>query len=87
MLKALYFNMALGAIGTLLIALVAMSYVVEQHYNLEYGFILFGFILTIGYINYLEKKAGISKEMTWIRIIISIILLGLFYLFFIFIVT
>jgi hypothetical protein len=58
--------MILGTIGTLLIALTAMRYLVNENNNIDYPIILFGFILTVGYINYLEKKAGISKKLTWI---------------------
>ena len=63
-----------GTIGTILIALAAMRYLVKENDNIGYAFILFGFILTIGYITYLEKRAGISKKMTWIRVILSLIL-------------
>lgn len=72
--QALYFNMILGTIGTLLIALTAMRYLENEKYNKDYPIILFGFILTVGYFNYLEKKAGISKRLTWIRVAVSIIL-------------
>ena len=73
--QALYFNMILGTIGTILIALAAMRYLVKENGSIGYAFILFGFILTIGYINYLEKRAGISKKLTWIRAIISLIII------------
>lgn len=66
--------MILGTIGTLLIALAAMRYLVKENDNLGYPIILFGFILTMGYINYLEKRAEISKKLTWIRVIVCIIL-------------
>ena len=46
--QALYFNMILGTIGTILIALAAIRYLVKENDNIGYGFILFGFILTIG---------------------------------------
>ena len=72
--QALYFNMILGTIGTILIILAAMRYLIKENDYIGYAFILFGFILTIGYINYLEKRAGISKKLTWIRVIVSMIL-------------
>ena len=72
--QALYFNMILGTIGTILIALAAMRYQANENDYIGYAIIFFGFILTISYINYLEKKAGISKKMTWIRVIVSLIL-------------
>ncbi len=66
--------MILGTIGTILIALAATRYLVKvSDYN-GYLIIFFGFILTISYINYLEKKAGISKKLTWIRGIVSAII-------------
>ena len=72
--QALYFNMILGTIGTILIILAAMRYLIKENDYIGYAFILFGFLLTISYINYLEKRAGISKKLTWIRVIVSMIL-------------
>ncbi len=72
--RILYFNMVLGTIGTILIILAAIRYLIKENDNTGYALIIFGFILTIGYINYLENKAGISKKLTWIRVIISLIL-------------
>ena len=72
--QALYFNMILGTVGTILIALAAIRDLVKENDNVGYAFIFLGFILTIGYIGYLEKKAGISKKLTWIRVIVSLIL-------------
>ncbi len=72
--QALYFNMILGTIGTILIALSAMRYLVKENDNIGNAFILFGFILMNGYINYLEKRAGISKKLTWISFIVFLIL-------------
>ena len=51
-----------------------MRYLVKEYDTVGYAIIFFGFILTISYINYLEKKEGISKKMTWIRVIVSLIL-------------
>ena len=72
--QALYFNMILGTTGTILIALAAMRYQAKENDYIGYAIIFFGFILTISYINYLEKKVGISKKLTWIRVIVSLIL-------------
>ncbi|EKN67031.1 hypothetical protein BABA_13392 [Neobacillus bataviensis LMG 21833] len=72
--QALYFNMILGTIGTILIALSAVRYQTKEYNYIGYVMIFFGFALTISYINYLEKKSGISKKMTWIRFIVSFIL-------------
>ncbi|WP_391122488.1 hypothetical protein [Psychrobacillus sp. L3] len=72
--QALYFNMILGTIGTILIALAAMRYLVKENDNIGNALILFGFILMNGYINYLEKRVGISKKLTWISSIVCLIL-------------
>ncbi|MFF2755823.1 hypothetical protein ACFVR1_19200 [Psychrobacillus sp. NPDC058041] len=72
--QALYFNMILGTIGTILIALAAMRYLVKENDNIGNALILFGFILMNGYINYLERRVGISKKLTWISGVVLIIL-------------
>ncbi|MCM3742162.1 hypothetical protein M3210_18165 [Oceanobacillus luteolus] len=72
--QTLYFNMILGTIGSILIALAAVWYSRKVNDPVGNAFILFGFILVMGYISYLENKAGISKKMTWSRITLSIIL-------------
>lgn len=71
---ALYFNMILGTIGSILIALAAVWYSSKVKDPVGNAFILFGFILVMGYISYLESKAGISKKLTWSRVVFSIIL-------------
>ncbi|MFD1609076.1 hypothetical protein [Oceanobacillus luteolus] len=71
---ALYFNMILGTIGSILIALAAVWYSSKVNDLVGNAFILFGFILVMGYISYLENNAGISKKLTWSRVILSIIL-------------
>ncbi|MGJ7921697.1 hypothetical protein [Neobacillus sp. LXY-4] len=73
--RRLFFNMFIGSIGLLLIAIVAMGHLVEEFNSGGYLMIVFGFILTMNYINYLEEKAGISKKLTWARASISIVLL------------
>lgn len=45
--------MTLGTIGIILVAIAAMRYLIKENDNLGYAIILFGFILTVGYINYL----------------------------------
>lgn len=74
---SLYFNMFLGAIGTVTILLVSTSYMLEeQNYSGYIG--TFGFILITIYINYLEKKAGISTKLIWIKAVFSMILCASF---------
>jgi hypothetical protein len=78
----LYINMSIGTIGTVLLALASIKYSLEIDNNSGYIMIFIGFLLTINYIDFLEKKAGIIKKFTWIRSIVSIILfLALSYLF------
>ena len=83
----LYFNMVIGAIGTILIVLFEFRYFKYQVEKVKiditgYAMIMFGCILTMNYINYLEKKAGISNKLTWIRAISSIIIVVAFYVLF-----
>jgi len=59
--------MILVTIGTILIALGIIGYLVKLNEPKGYLMIFFGFLLTINYINYIEKKAGISKKIIWIR--------------------
>lgn len=64
--QVLYFYIILVTIGTVLIALTTLRYMSNVNDSSGY-LILFGLIFTISYINYLEKKAGISKKVIWIR--------------------
>ncbi|EKN66937.1 hypothetical protein BABA_13652 [Neobacillus bataviensis LMG 21833] len=66
--KALYFSIILGTIGNILIAIATMKYLVKENDILGYGIILFGLVLTNLYISDLEKKAGIRKKLTLIRV-------------------
>jgi hypothetical protein len=72
--QKLFLNMTLGTIGTLLISLVAMKFSIDEGFGIGFALIVFGFSLTINYINFLEKKAEISPKLTWTRTVISIIL-------------
>ncbi|ETT84303.1 hypothetical protein MKZ08_13335 [Viridibacillus sp. FSL R5-0477] len=54
--KVLYFYMILVSIGTILIALGIIGYLVKLNEPKGYLMIFFGFLLTINYINYIEKK-------------------------------
>ncbi|WP_077329811.1 hypothetical protein [Virgibacillus siamensis] len=71
--KELCFFMIMGAVGTVLIAAGAFRYQLIKDMK-WFAIIFFGFLLTISYIEFLEKKAGISKKITWIRAIISLLL-------------
>ncbi|MBD8036728.1 hypothetical protein H9635_08235 [Solibacillus sp. A46] len=74
--QILYFYMILVTIGITLIALAIMKYIVEVNEPRGYLIILIGFVLTFNYINYLEKKAGISKKIIWIRNSVYMVLVG-----------
>lgn len=80
--QALYFNMILGTIGNILIALATMRYLVKEYDVIGYAIALFGLVLTTSYISYLEKKAGISKKFTWIRTIIAMLSFSALYFFY-----
>ncbi|MFS0824717.1 hypothetical protein [Bacillus sp. 1P02SD] len=70
--KVSYISMFFGGVGTILVLLGAAS--LFKNGDLK-GFylVIFGFILSIGYINYLESKAGVSRRVTWIRALLSMI--------------
>ncbi|MDQ0233650.1 hypothetical protein [Metabacillus malikii] len=69
----LYISMLFGMLGSVLVGLMALRYLASNDTE-GYIFSFLGFILIINYINYLESKANISKKVTWIRSIISIVL-------------
>ena len=70
---SLFFNMILGAIGSVTILLFSTMYLLKEQNS--FGYIgTFGFLLIIIYINYLEKKAGISTKLIWIKAVGSMIL-------------
>lgn len=75
----LYFNMAIGTLGLLVILVGLFKYVETVGGNSSFA--LVGFPLTMIYLNYLEGKAGISKKILWIKSIIAISLLIIIYIF------
>lgn len=77
--KSLYVKMFLGTIGVVLVGLGALRYLAIMNDTKGYLFTFLGFLLTINYIYYLEKKAGISTKITWIKAAISIILLAIMF--------
>lgn len=54
--QALYFNMILGTIGNILIALVTMRYLVKEYDVIGYALTLLGFVFITSYISYLKKS-------------------------------
>ncbi|MCZ8541897.1 hypothetical protein MKY29_11395 [Psychrobacillus sp. FSL K6-2365] len=75
----LYFNMSIGTLGLLIIAVGLFKYV--ETVGGDSSYTLLGFPLTMIYLNYLEGKAGISKKILWIKSIIAISLLIIIYIF------
>ena len=85
---AMYLFMLLGTTGTILIVLFDFRYLRYQEKiksDIDIAgnaIIVVGLALTVNYINYLEKKAGISNKLTWLRAIVSIIVVGALFFFF-----
>jgi hypothetical protein len=71
----LYFHTFVGALGLILLTVTILKYYETIEVSSGYLLPFFGFILTFSYINYLEKKAGVSKKVIWIRSISSIVIL------------
>lgn len=72
---ALYFYTCVGALGLILLTVTIIKYYETLEVSSGYLIPFFGFILTFYYINYLERKAGISKKVIWIRAITTIIVI------------
>lgn len=70
----LYINMFIGVLGLVLIIIGALRYIENVGGTGSY-ILIFGFILTMIYINYLEGRAGISKKIIWIRAVVPILTL------------
>ncbi|ANC78549.1 hypothetical protein ABE65_017785 [Fictibacillus phosphorivorans] len=75
----IYLNMILGTIGTILISLGLIRYLGTESDIKDYIGAFLGFTLMLGYIDYLEKKAGISRKLTWIRALVSIVFIFISY--------
>ena len=80
---SLYFNMFLGAVGSVTILLFLAIYTLNEENSFGYlGFL--GVLLVIIYINYLEKIAGINTKLIWVKAGFSMVLLislsAIFYL-------
>ena len=69
---SLYFNMLIGSIGIATILLFSVMYMLKEQNS--FGYVgTFSVLLVIIYINFLEKRAGISTKLIWIRAIVSIL--------------
>ncbi len=74
----LYVNLLIGTAGPLIIFLGILK-ANDAMGSTAFGFTLFGFTLLMIYINYLEKKAGIPKKALWIKSILSILTVAIFF--------
>lgn len=82
--KQLYFSLALGTTGMVLIGLGIMRYFTLTDDAIGFGLSLLGFIIANNYLLYIEKKAGINSKTVRIQSITgTVILAGTSYLFFI----
>lgn len=66
--------MALGTIG-LIVIVVGLIILIDINNPNRYGYLIamIGFSVVIGYIDFLEGKAGISTKYRWIRLIILVL--------------
>ncbi len=73
----------MGGIGLALVGLGGVMFIEIDNMK-GYLTVIGGFLITIGYIEYLERRAGISKKIIWVRAIVSIMLFAVlaFVLFF-----
>jgi hypothetical protein len=79
---SLYLNMIIGSVGIILIALGMFKFLTIVESSAGYILTLLGLTITVHYIYHLEKKAGISDKLIWIRAILLILILGGIYYFF-----
>jgi len=69
---SLYFHMLIGAIGIATILLFSVMYMLKEQNSLGYiG--TFSVLLVIIYINFLEKRAGISTKLILIKAIVAML--------------
>ena len=67
--------MCVGALGLILMIVTIIRYYETIQGSTGYLLPFFGYALTLFYINYLERKAGVGKQAMWIRSITTIIIL------------
>lgn len=81
--KILYFYVLLGVIGPVLVLLSAIKTNIIQDDLYGFFMLFFGFMMSLSYIDYLEKRAKLSHKLVWFRRILSITLyLGIGYFLF-----
>ncbi len=71
--------MIVGSIGIILIALGIFEFLSIVESTTGYILTILGFMIIVHYIYHLEKKAGISDTIIWIRASILIIILASIY--------
>lgn len=73
-----YFSLSLGATGMLLLTFGIFQLVIGNVGTNPADFFLpcAGLIILIHYIYYLEKKAGISDKLIWIRALVIMVVLA-----------
>jgi len=69
----MYIFLILGGIGLALVGLGGVMFIEIDNMK-GYLTVICGFLITISYIEFLERRAGISKKIIWVRAIVSIIL-------------
>jgi hypothetical protein len=68
-------NMILGSIGIILITLGIFEFLITVKNTTGHILTFLGYVITVHYIYHLEKKAGISEKIIWIRAIILIVII------------
>ena len=77
----LYVHMLIGTAGLIMI-FIGIVKANETMSSTAYAFTLFGFPLTMIYMNHLEKEAGIPEKVLWIKSILSILVIVIFFIYF-----
>ncbi|QOY35049.1 hypothetical protein AWH56_020410 [Anaerobacillus isosaccharinicus] len=78
---SLYMNMIFGSLGIILIFLGLLKFLEVEANSSGFILVILGLTITVHYIYHLEKKAGISDKIIWIRALFLILILGSVYYF------
>lgn len=74
--------MVLGTIGIIVVVVGVMMININNPYRYGHLIAIIGLSLVLGYIDFLEGRAGISTKYRWIRFIILVFALIVLYLIF-----
>ncbi|WP_078433681.1 hypothetical protein [Metabacillus halosaccharovorans] len=66
----MYIFLILGGIGLALVGLGGVMFIEIDNMK-GYLTVICGFLITISYIEFLERRAGISKKIIWVRAIVG----------------